>query len=102
MPGRLEVAASTQPGARAHADAEAVVLADDQQRERQALVGAVPGGVERAHRGGVVDRGVAQAGHHDRVGGPAAGGAQPGGAAQREGEPDRARQMRRRWSRSAG
>ena len=72
---------------------EAVVLADDQQRERQALVGAVPGGVERAHRGGVVHRGVTQAGHHDRVGGPAAGGAQPGGAAQREGEPDRARQM---------
>jgi hypothetical protein len=81
-------------GRRAHADAQAVVLAHDQQRERQALVRAVPGGVERAHRGGVVDRGIAQAGHHDRVGGPAAGGAQPGGAALREGEPDRARQMR--------
>src|ERR1700722_5960437 len=53
---------------RADADAEPVVLAHQQQRYRQALVGAVTRGVERTDGSRVIDRRVTEAGDHDRVG----------------------------------
>ena len=92
-------------GRRPHADAEPVVLAYQQQRQRQALVGAVGGGVERASRGGMVHRGVTERAHHDRVVGqvgrrPGPPGLGPGGGRQavpafgREGQADRPRQVR--------
>ena len=54
----------------ADADAEPVVLADEQQRDRQSLVGGAAGGVDRPGGGGVPRRGVAEARHGDRVGRP--------------------------------
>ena len=47
-PGVSPYAASIQPRGRRHADADAVVLAHEQDRHRQALVRGVPGGVDRA------------------------------------------------------
>ena len=87
---------------RPHADAQAVVLADEQQRQRQPLVGAVGGGVERAGRGRVVDRRVAEAADHDGVRRPGRWPlpAWPRGPARRPGRP-RAAGARRSW-RSAG
>ncbi len=55
---------------RADADADAVVLAHEQQWQRLPLEGGVGGGVEAGQGAGVVDRGVAEAAHRDGVGGP--------------------------------
>ena len=52
---------------RRHADADPVVLADEQQRQRLALVGEVGGRVERGLRGRVIERRVAERAHDDRV-----------------------------------
>ena len=82
-------------GRRPHADAQAVVLADQQQRHRQPLIGAVSGRVERSGGARVVDRRVAEAAGHDGVLRPGRGRSQLGRAGQREGQADRARQVRR-------
>ena len=75
-------------------DADAVVLAHEQQRQRQALGGAVARGVQRSDCGGVVQRGVAERADGDRVVGPPGRDVQPLGARDRERHPDRARQVR--------
>ena len=80
-------------GRRGHRDAQAVVLADEQQRQRQALRHAVAGGVEGAGGRGVVERGVAEAADGHRV-----AAARP--RAARAGGPGRWR--RRRRPRGAG
>ena len=60
-PARLPKFAAIQPLGGLGADADAVVLADEQQRQRKPLVGGVDGGVDRADRGGVVRRRIAEA-----------------------------------------
>ena len=50
-----------------HADPDPVVLADQQQRDRDPLIGGVAGGVDRADGGGVAGRGVAERGQRYRV-----------------------------------
>ena len=52
---------------RRHADAGLVVLADEQDRHRQADLHAVPRGVDRRERGRVVHRGVAEGRRDDGV-----------------------------------
>ena len=52
-----------------HRDAQAVVLADEQDWRRQFLVGRPHRGVERRLRGSVIGRGVAERAEHDTVGG---------------------------------
>ncbi len=79
---------------RAHADADAVVLAHQQQRHRQALESAVQCRVDRAGRGGVVGRGVAETAHHHGVRGPGRRHPELGRPAQRERQSDRAWQVR--------
>ena len=79
---------------RRHADADAVVLADEQQRHRQAAVAHRDRRVDRAGRGRVVGRGVAEAADRHRVRRPLAGQAELGGAARREGDAQGARQVR--------
>ena len=54
----------------AHADPEPVVLADEHQRQRQPLVRAVRGGVERCRGDGVIGGRIAEAAHRDRVARP--------------------------------
>jgi hypothetical protein len=78
----------------ADADPQAVVLADQQQRHRQALIGRAAGGVDRAGRRGVTREAspklatvMASAGHGGRD-------AQLGGPPDRERDPDRPRQVR--------
>ena len=53
-----------------HADAPPVVLAHEQQRERQTLMGGVPGGVDRALRRRVVGTGVTERADRERIDGP--------------------------------
>ena len=77
-----------------HRDPPAVVLDHHEQGQRDPGVHGVAGGVERTHCRRVVDRRVAEAGHHDGVLGPRGRHADPGGAVQREGEADRAGQVR--------
>ena len=74
-------------------DAPAVVLADDQQGQRQPGVHRVARGVEGAHSRGVVDRGVPQAGHDDGVLRPRSRDSESLGAVQRESQTDRSRQV---------
>jgi len=75
---------------RRDADAVAVVLADQQQRQPLAGVVVPAGGVEGRGRGRVVDRGVAEGGHRERVGRP--GGLRAAGDA--EGQADGPGQVR--------
>ncbi len=77
-----------------HRDAPAVVLDHHEEGQREPGVHGVAGGVERAYRRRVVDRRVAEAGHHHGVLGPRGRHADPGCAMQREGEADRAGQVR--------
>src|SRR6478735_6818335 len=76
------------------ADANAVVFADVQQRERKPLVGSVNGGVDRTDRGRVVDRRVAETAHRDRVARPWRGDTDFGGSRNGERHPDCARKVR--------
>ena len=80
---------------RLDADADPVVLADEQQRHRHALIRRVQRGVDRADRGGVVRRRVAEAAHRDRIVGPCAGHPELLGAGDGERDTEGARQMRR-------
>ena len=82
------------PRRRADADPEPVVLADEEERERQALVGQVRGAVQARLRGGVVDRGVAEAADDDRVRGPGRRDAELPRPLDRERDADGARQVR--------
>ena len=86
---------STQPGRGRNADPEAVVLADEEQRQRQALVRDLRRRVQRGLRGRVVQRGVAERAQDDRVLAPRALHAEPRRTVDRERHPDRARQVRR-------
>ena len=79
---------------RTRADAEAVVLADEQQRAVAVHVREVRRRVEGAGRRRVVDRGVAEAGDDQRVLRPRRLPAQHLRESQGEAEPDRARQVR--------
>ena len=79
---------------RRHADPEPVVLADEEDRERLPSVGEVRRGVERGLRGRVVQRGVAERAHDDRVLRPGGGDAELPRALDRERDPDGARQVR--------
>ncbi len=81
-------------GRRRHRDAQTVVLADEHERHRQALRHAVADRVQRADRGRVVQRRVAEAAHRDRVVGPARRHGKPARATDRERDTDRARQVR--------
>ncbi len=92
-PRAVAVSAAHPAFGRAHADTQAVVLADQQQGQRQPLAGAVAGGVDGAGRGRVVDRGVAEVADDHSVGGPGAGDAEPLGPLDCEGRPDRAWQV---------
>ena len=100
---RAEVAESRPPGVRLgdpaawspDADPQAVVLADQQQRHRQALIGRPAGGVDSAGRRGVARRRVPEAGHRDGVRGPRGRDPQLGGPPDRERDPDGSRQVRR-------
>jgi hypothetical protein len=86
--GRLDPALG-----RLDADADAVVLADEQDRHPLALIGRVRGGVEPGQGGGVVERGVAEAAHGDRVLRPRAAHAERAGPLDGEGHADRPRQV---------
>ena len=77
------------------ADPDAVVLADEENGRRDAAVRHVGRGVERALGGRVVDRRVAERAHDDRVFGPWQPLAGVGRKAERVGEADRSREMRR-------
>ena len=77
----------------AHADPEAVVLADEQERERQVLVGDAGGGVDGPGRRRVVGRRVAEAADGQRVGRPRGGHAEAVGAVDAEGDAEGARQV---------
>ncbi len=79
---------------RTRADAEAVVLADEQQRAVAVHVREVRRRVERAGRGRVVHRRVAEACDDQRVLRPRRLAAQRFRQSQGEAEPDRARQVR--------
>ncbi len=81
-------------GRRRHRDAQPVVLADEQDRDRQAAERGVQGGVDRADRGRVVRGGVAERAHHHGVGGIARIDPHPAGPVQRHRQPDRPRQVR--------
>ena len=59
--------ASIQPPRRPGRNADAIVLAQEDERHRRALIGGPAGGVERALRRRMVGRGVAEAGEHDRI-----------------------------------
>ncbi|KMU65557.1 hypothetical protein STRNTR1_2063 [Stenotrophomonas maltophilia] len=54
---------------RLHRNAQPVVLADEQDRCRQLLVGRPHRGIERGLRGGMVGRGITERAQHDAVGG---------------------------------
>ncbi len=75
-------------------DADAVVLADQQQRDPQAAMDEVRRGVQRALHRRVVDRGVADRGDDDGVLRPPSTQSQVGQVVQRVGEADRPRQVR--------
>ena len=78
-----------------HRDAEPVVLADEHERHRQALRDAVADRVQRADRGRVVQRRVAEAAHRHRVvGASACRHASRRARPIANATPDRARQVR--------
>jgi hypothetical protein len=77
------------------ADADSVVLADEQQWHGHSLVGGVQRGVDGTHRGGVVRRRVTEAAHRDRVVGPRAGDPEFPGPGDRERDAHGPRQVRR-------
>ena len=79
---------------RRDADPEAVVLADEEQRERRAVVREVRRRVERRLRGRVVERRVAERAHDDRVERPGALRRRAPRALDREGDPHGARKVR--------
>ena len=76
------------------ADPEPVVLTHQQQRDRQAAVGYVAGGVDRALGGRVVGAGIAERAHRERIGGPVGRHAESTRPADRERHAERARQLR--------
>jgi hypothetical protein len=78
-----------------HRDADPVVLADQQQRERLAAAARIARRLEAGEGGGVVDGCIAERAAHDRVGGKRRGESESLRASVREGEPDRARKLRR-------
>ena len=69
---------------RRHADAETVVLADEEQRHRKACVCAVAGRVDGTLRSGVVGARIAERAHDDRVRGPRAVDTEPPRTTDRE------------------
>ena len=75
------------------ADADAVVLADEQDRRRHTLVGGVDGGVDRSERGGVVRGRIAETADDDAVVGPRQCESELGGPVDGEGDPDRSRKV---------
>ncbi len=77
------------------ADTDPVVLTDEQQRHRHSLICGVQRGVDRADRGGVVHRRVAEAAHRECVVRPWAGHPKLFGACDGERDPDGPRQVRR-------
>ena len=77
-----------------HADPDPVVLADQQQRDRDPLIGGVAGGVDRADGGGVAGRGVAERGHRHRVAWPRARHSQLRRPADAQRDAERAGQVR--------
>ena len=83
------------PGRGRHADPEAVVLAHEEERERQSLEGALSGRVESRLRARVVQRRVAEGAQDDRVVSPGTRDPEPRSAVDRERHPDRPREMRR-------
>ncbi len=92
--GAVAVGGRHPPGRRRHADPDPVVLADEQQRDRDLLVRGVAGGADRTHGGGVAGRGVAERGDRHRVARPRAGHPQLGRPADAERDAERARQVR--------
>ncbi len=76
------------------ADADPVVLADEQQRHRHTLIRGVQGGVDGADRGGVVHRCVTEAAHRYGIVGPRARDAQFSCARDGERDPDGPRKVR--------
>ncbi len=82
------------PGRRRHADAPPVVLAHEQQRHRHPLVRRVDRRVQRALRGRMVQRGIAEAADGQSVLGPAGGEAETPRPADGEGDAHRAREVR--------
>ncbi len=89
----IAVGGGDPPGRRPHADPDPVVLADDQQRNRQADVGTPTGRVHRADRGGVVHRRIAGTGHGDGVGRPRRRHPELAGPFDGERDTDRPRQV---------
>ena len=94
QPVTVSVGVLDPPSRRLDADADPVVLADEQQRHRHTLIRRVQRGVDGADRGGVVHRRVAEAAHRDGVVGPWAGHAQLPGARDGERDADGPRKVR--------
>ena len=82
-------------GRRRHADPQSVVLADEEERHRQVLVGRVRSRVECCLRRRVVERRVAEACHHHRVRRPGTVDAELPGPVDRDRDADGPRQVRR-------
>ncbi len=80
---------------RPHADAQAIVLADEQHWHRQPLIGDLAGGVDSSGCGRVVGRGVAETGNGDRIARPPRRHAELAGAVDGESDADSARQVGR-------
>ena len=78
-----------------YADTDPVVLTDEQQRHRHSLVCGMQRGVDRADRGGVVHRRVAEAAHRECIVRPRAWHPKLFRAGNGERDPDGARQVRR-------
>ena len=76
-----------------HADAGAVVLADEQDRHGQADARGIARGVDGRQGSGVVRRGIAERAQHHRVGRQLAIDAQPPRPGQAEGQAHRLRQV---------
>ncbi len=93
--GTMAIGRLDPPLRRADRDADAVVLADQEQRQGQVLVGDADGGVDGTGRRRVVGRRVTEAAHHQRVGGPADRRLQLAGPADGEGHAQRPRQVGR-------
>ncbi len=67
---RLPAEALGNPAVRRlHRNAQPVVLADEQDRRRQLLVGRPHRGIERGLRGGMIGRGIPERAQHDAIGG---------------------------------
>ena len=94
-PGPGAVRTLDPAGRCADRNAQAVVLADEQNGHRQPLVGGVERGIDRTGRGGVIGRRVAERADHHRVAGPRRIDTELGRPVQRDSQADRARQVRR-------